>query len=58
MPMFSFLSSSIRLKDICSSISRFGCIRPAFLVGVGIMRTICAVCKDVDVVLLRMQHWL
>jgi hypothetical protein len=48
--MFPLLSSSITLKDICLSISRFGFICAAFLCGVGIMRVICAVLKGDEVV--------
>jgi hypothetical protein len=60
--MFSLLSSSIHLKDICLSISRFLFISAAFPLRRGYSVCVtCAVPEDVDValsVLLCMHHWL
>jgi hypothetical protein len=61
--LFPLWSSSIYLKDICSSTSLFlDLFAQEPLWGVGITRVICAVRNDVDVVLLSvllcMHHWL
>jgi hypothetical protein len=50
--MFSLQSSFFRLKDVRLSISCLYLFAQHSLCGVGIMHAICAVNKDVDVVLL------
>jgi hypothetical protein len=52
------LSSFIHLKDICLRVFPFVGISQHSICGLGIMRNVCAVCKDVDVVSLCMLHWL